>query len=170
MKKTGYSHPLRNPLTRIAQALRSVPIAVALLWGLAATAQQRVTLRHERAALRTVLEDIQRQTAYQFILTSRLKNQAKPVTINVAQEPLIAALDKVFREQPLTYELDSTTIIIKERPSRAPAVNAGRNGEAIALRQSLSGRLIDSLGQPISGATIRLVRAPLAGALGGGAI
>jgi TonB-linked SusC/RagA family outer membrane protein len=80
---------------------------------------QVVTLDKKNAPLTEVFKEIRQQTGYDFFYELTWLEKAKPVTINVNNIPLTEALNLCFKDQPLTYSITGTTIVLKLKPAPA---------------------------------------------------
>src|SRR5699024_8413130 len=78
---------------------------------------QRVSLNLENARLEQTLEQLTRQTGYDFIYNPKLiKQQAVNVTILELNISLEKALDEIFNKQPnLDFTIDDKTIVLHPR-------------------------------------------------------
>lgn len=105
---------------------------------------QRVTLRRQNAPLEALLKELHTQTGYYFLANSQLYSLANPVTIELEDQPIETALDRIFRNQPLQYEIDDRTVYIRRKPE---------------IRQQLTvrGSVQDSLGKPLPNATVKVM-------------
>jgi len=112
---------------------------------------QKVTLSTKKAPLKIVLARLSQQTGYDFVYTEQLLKTAGPVTIAVKNTELPDVLEQVFKEQPLSYILDSKTVILKAREQSL--FDRIRNKfEQI----DVAGKVVDEDGRPIPGATIKV--------------
>lgn len=108
---------------------------------------QLVTLKLEKATLEQVFEKINAQTGYDFLFTTSQLKWATPVTIDVADRELNEVLAYIFDSQPLAYSIENKSVVISPK--------APTTVKMWVLPQS-SGRVIDSLGQPIRNVTVRV--------------
>src|SRR5258708_4779524 len=72
---------------------------------------QTVTLTLKNVPLKTVFDEIEKQTSFNFIYTKDLLKEAKPVTIQVTNERLEKVLSACFQDQPITYTITDQYII-----------------------------------------------------------
>lgn len=77
---------------------------------------QVVTLHKKNALLTDVFREIRQQTGYDFFYELSWLEKAKPVNIDVSNIPLTDALNQCFKDQPLTYTITGTTIVLKLKP------------------------------------------------------
>lgn len=142
-------------LSPVAKTMRMMKlIAILLLAGcLQVSAKgysQKITLNEKNAALQKVFREIKKQSGYLFLYTDELIRESKKVDIAVSQVSLEEALLACFRDQPLTYTIVNKTIIIKRRPS----LNAASVAEDPEPPQTIKGRITDTDGNPVSGASV----------------
>lgn len=71
---------------------------------------QNVSLSGKNLPLETVFKEVKRQTGFIFLYPEIVLGKAKPVEIHVSNMPLITFLDVLFKNQPLTYFIESKTI------------------------------------------------------------
>lgn len=115
-------------------------IAFQYLVTAAAVFAQQVNLQVNGARLEQVLESIRAQTGYSFIFDARFAKNALPVTVTLKDEPLESALEKVFKGQPFTFEVNDKIV----------TVLAAKQAAVVTL----SGKILSPDNQPIIGATI----------------
>ncbi|MCZ4223263.1 TonB-dependent receptor [Pedobacter rhodius] len=115
-------------------------------------AQKTITLKEKNALLERVLEKIGQRTGYDIFFNADLMTKARPVSIDVKNMSLDDVLAKCFANQILTYTVKDTYILIKEKGS-IPLVQ----GNKIRKLIDVSGQVLDERGQPLPGATIRVI-------------
>lgn len=137
-----------------------------ILFSLQATAEglaQRVTLHGQNQKLETVMMDIWEQTGYNFILNGADLKHAHPVTLQLENTELKAALETLFRNQPFRYAIKQHTIVILPRPANTTESIPGPVAESerilILAYPTVSGRVVDSIGRGLAGASIRVLNA-----------
>lgn len=81
-----------------------------------ASLAQRISLNKTNVPLQQIFKEIGKQSGYDFVYSTELMKQAKNVTVNVSKATLRETLDVCFDRQPLDYEIDDNSIIIKEKP------------------------------------------------------
>jgi TonB-linked SusC/RagA family outer membrane protein len=121
-------------------------LAVCLLSGTVSYGQ-KVTISQKNMPLADVLKKIREQTGYNFVFSSDALERSVPVTLQLKDEPLQQALQKVFEGQPLTYAINDKIIVVKPRKpaaERAPAPTP------------VTGRVTDEAGTPLMGVTVRI--------------
>ncbi|TKC62437.1 SusC/RagA family TonB-linked outer membrane protein [Pedobacter hiemivivus] len=111
---------------------------------------QKITINKKNASLDMVINDIRQQSGFDFIYKLDLLKKAKPVTINVKNIDLIDVLKQCFKDQPFTFSLVDKTVILRENER-----------EKATLNIVLEGKVTDTLGHPIPGATIKVMQTDL---------
>jgi len=131
--------------------LTTVVLIASLMQVSATGLAQKISLSQSKAPLSAVLLDIKAQSGYDFIVSEKLLSKAKPVTIKVTNTEVTDVLEKVFENQNLSYEIDSKTVLIKEK-------ELSIIDRIVARFQAIDahGNVVDELGKPVSGATVKL--------------
>lgn len=115
----------------------------------AATLAQNVTLSEHKAPLEKVINEIKRQTGYSFFYNQDWLQQAQPVDVQVKNAPLETVLKTCFSNQPFDYAIVNKTIVLKLKEKPVEKKEA-------AVPVTVTGRITDTLGTPLIGATILL--------------
>ncbi|MEN0052669.1 MAG: TonB-dependent receptor [Mucilaginibacter sp.] len=123
-------------------------ITSAFLHVSASSYAQKITLSKNNARLVSIIKDIQAQSEYDFVYSSRLIKNAHNVNVTVNNASLKDVLDLCFKDQPFTYVIENKTIIIKAIELAQPDVN-----KAIA---DITGKVTDDNGKPLPGATVKI--------------
>lgn len=111
---------------------------------------QNVNLKRENASLKSIFNEIKKQTGYIFLYRTEQLSNAKPVTVDLNNANLDAALIKIFANQDLGYSVEDKMIIIKGIERQLTEIEA--RADTI-----LTGKVIDaSTKKPIAGATISI--------------
>lgn len=113
---------------------------------------QRVTLNLENARLEQTLEQLTRQTGYDFIYNPKLiKQQAVNVTILKRDISLEKALDEIFDKQPnLDFTIDDKTIVLHPRKQSREVLPSAQQ------RRTIRGTVSDASGNPISNVSVKI--------------
>ncbi|HEY4324825.1 MAG TPA: TonB-dependent receptor [Mucilaginibacter sp.] len=119
----------------------------------AATFGQKVSLHVSNASLAEVLNQITKQSNYNFIYNADQLRVSKPVSLSVNNESLTEVLEKCFAGQPLTFVINGNTVVIKNRP--APVGNT-KPTKIAAVDITITGQVNDSQGLPVPGVNVVL--------------
>lgn len=117
----------------------------------AGTYAQSISFSGTNVPLEKALSVIKQQTEYVVFYDYNLLQKAKPVTISADNITLRSFLDMVLKDQSLIYVIKDKTIIISKRTRAATPVSAEN---ILSIFVPVTGRVVDSLGNPLVGATI----------------
>lgn len=121
-------------LAILAISLNSLPLAFA----------QKITIKTKAESLKTVLQQVEKNSNLKFLYADEILKNSVPVSIDVEQKDVKEVIAEIFRQQPLTVQYQSNTVVIK--------VNANIQGSYI-----LTGRVTEHVaGNNFSGVTLRL--------------
>jgi TonB-linked SusC/RagA family outer membrane protein len=131
----------------LVMKLTTIILITFILQVSASTFAQKVTLSEKNAPLTKIFEKISDQTGFDFLVSTENLKASKSVTINVQQEDLKSALDKIFLGQPLTFVIQEKMVVVSAKEQAAKKAN-------IIIPVSISGIVTDTTGKALSGATI----------------
>jgi TonB-dependent starch-binding outer membrane protein SusC len=136
--------------------LMAILLLAAALQVSARSAGQTVTLSEKDATLEKLFREIRRQTGYNFLYNDAWLGQTKRVTIQVSNASLTEALNICFKDQPFTYSIVEHTIVVKRIStlviqSRKPSLT-----EDLSPLIDVKGRIVDSTGAPVVGASVTI--------------
>lgn len=142
---------LGNALIIRTMKLTTLFILIACMQLNAAVYSQQVSLSYKGARLSAVLSDIKKQTGFESLYSTELMETAKPVDIQIQNENLRNALDRLFGSQPMDYEIVENNILIKAKANVAPKAVRQQPGR-------ISGKVVDDRGEPLPGASVKIVQ------------
>ncbi|WP_214831072.1 SusC/RagA family TonB-linked outer membrane protein [Chryseobacterium sp. ISL-6] len=108
---------------------------------------QNVTIEAKDVPMYKVFKQIEKQTGFLFWYKGRMLGKNTPITANIKNMPIKAALEKIFADIPFTYELVEGTIVVKEK-------TAVKEKKEKQTTQTVTGIVSDENGNPLSGATV----------------
>ncbi|NLR69027.1 SusC/RagA family TonB-linked outer membrane protein [Chitinophaga varians] len=109
---------------------------------------QKVTLTERNASVQQLFSTIRQQTGYLFLYSNETLKNTHPVSAQLTEVPLKAALDHITSNQPITYSIEeNNTILIKPKP--VAAANA-------PVLQRINGTVRDEKGVPLIGVTVKI--------------
>jgi TonB-linked SusC/RagA family outer membrane protein len=141
------------PKLLLAMKITSLLLFIAVMQVSGSTYGQLINLAERNVPLSRVLKKIKSQSGKDILYANDLLNQANKINIKLYNVPLNEALDRLFENQPLDYEIKENTIVIKERKSALLDKISG-----LFLQDSLTfkGRVLDVFGQPLLGASVKV--------------
>jgi TonB-linked SusC/RagA family outer membrane protein len=111
---------------------------------------QQVTLSFKNARLQQVFTEINRQTGHQFFYRDGLLDKVGKVSVNFKDIDLRVALERCFKDLPITFSLVENTIVVKEIPKIDNPVLVIEK----QVLETIRGRVTDTSGAPLQGATV----------------
>ncbi|UYQ91228.1 SusC/RagA family TonB-linked outer membrane protein [Chitinophaga horti] len=112
---------------------------------------QHVTYSGRNVSLEQVFMAIEKQTGNVVLVSKQLLKESKPVTVAAENMPLQRFLSMVLKDQSMEYTLEKQTVFIKKKPMPMAAPVP-----VTPVFLPVSGVVLDSLGTPLAGATIRV--------------
>jgi len=131
--------------------LTTVLLILSLMQVSAAGFAQRISLSKSNASLKTILKALNAQTGYDFVYTEKILRASNPVNIKAKDAKLEDVLSEIFNNQPLTYSIDSKTIIIK---AKEKSFLERLIDQFLAI--DIQGKVVDEKGTPLAGANVRV--------------
>lgn len=116
----------------------------------ASTFAQNVSLNVRNASLELVFKEFKKQTGYNFFYNDAMVRTGIPVTVDLKAMPLEEALKQALYNQPLTFSIVNKTVVLKDKLSQPDFTTLP------APPEELHGRVVDSLGNILIGATVRI--------------
>jgi len=108
---------------------------------------QRITLFEKNTTLEKIIREIKKQTNYSFLYSSQVIKRSHRIDIAVSNTPLEEVLKLCFSDQPLTWEIENQTIIIKPKPEIV------MEQEKTVLPE-LRGKVVNERNEPVSATVI----------------
>lgn len=141
----------RLNLSRIllAMKLTAIIILATLSTVSAKSYSQMVTLHEKNISVGEAFRLIEEQTNYHFLYDKRDISKAGSISVNVGNVSVEVALDKCFKDQPLTYKIFRNTIVVK---SIADFISES----ASATQMIVSGTVADTKGETLPGVSVKL--------------
>lgn len=150
--KSGMLRLWLPPKILLIMKLVIVILTVCLVQVSAATFGQRITLSESNASLEQVLKKIKLQSGVNFLYADDLFENIKKVNVKLNNGTLEQALSKVFEDQPVSYEIQQNTVIVKlKEPSFLERVV-----DAFTPPIDISGLVLDEKGLPLVGANVKV--------------
>ncbi|MDR2282024.1 MAG: carboxypeptidase-like regulatory domain-containing protein [Sphingobacterium sp.] len=89
----------------------------------AASFAQKVTIRAERSTLKSVLLQLEKQSAYRFLYADESLTESLPVTITKVNADFNEVLTEIFKTQPLEAHIQQKNIIIKNKQQQSGSIS-----------------------------------------------
>ncbi|MGE8430350.1 MAG: secretin and TonB N-terminal domain-containing protein [Sphingobacterium sp.] len=137
--------PLSPPVGRMVRkgVLALYLIVPSCFPGISWANGQSITL-HRQGKLSQILEEVKKQTGYDYILTGELAKRAGSVNVDLNKATIKEALNTIFEGQNLDFLMEGKSIVVVAKKPTA------------TQQQTVSGIVVDANGKPLAGATIRV--------------
>lgn len=151
-------HPVKGMATGlkkllITMKLTAMFILVSFLQVTAGAKAQLVTFSARKASLQKVFSAIEKQTGYLVFYKKEVLQRAHDVSVNANGMPLHEFMDQVLKDQPIEYELLSSTIILKAKEEPGVKTAAETTPQQQTQR---SGKVTDRKGSPLIGVSVQV--------------
>lgn len=120
---------------------------------LAGAMAQKVDIQVKNTSFKSVIQQLQRQSGYSFILDEGYLVQANPVTLSLKGVEILDALPYVFADQPFGYQVEGKVVYFTSRKRVKPTMVL--SAESVQQR-TVTGRVTDTDGVPLEGVTVRV--------------
>ncbi|WP_183558853.1 TonB-dependent receptor [Mucilaginibacter sp. SP1R1] len=127
--------------------LTFILITIAFMHVYASSYSQTVTFSGKNVALEKVFKSIRKQTGYVFFYSYDLLQHSRPIDLDFNNKPLEQVLTYCLAGQSLDYTIENKTIVISL---------AKNNGDAKQVPVKIKGKVTDSTGAVLPGATIAI--------------
>ncbi|HWW40642.1 SusC/RagA family TonB-linked outer membrane protein, partial [Pedobacter sp.] len=117
----------------------------------AATFAQKFTYAKKDATYSLVFKEIIKQTGYKILYSDQILDKTKTINVDFKGAELKEVMETLLKNQALTYEIDETTILIKEKEPTFLDRLAKRWASIDA-----NGRVVDSENRPLPGASVKV--------------
>jgi TonB-linked SusC/RagA family outer membrane protein len=153
MNKNGRRKPLVLSAS-VIKCLLMMKLTVILICALSLQAvafdgfgQSKVTLNMENASLKKVFKAIEKQTTFRFIYNDESLPSEQKVTIAVTDESVNEVVNKVLKSTTLGFRFVGNNLIVI-------ASQQANDGQADRLLIDITGKVLGSSGEPLSGVSI----------------
>lgn len=117
---------------------------------------QKVNLSLKDASLENAFTAIRQQTGYSFLWNEQSLANIPAINVAIRNADIEEAIKACLHGLPLTYQIHGKVVYIKPSPIRVSPVPAMVS--IVAPVSVLRGRVIDSIGNPLAGASIKNLR------------
>lgn len=134
----------------LVMKITTLLLFVGLMQVSAAVLAQKLTLEKKDVTLRELFLEINKQTKYNVIWSSEEVDGDQKINAQFKSTPLLEVLDKALSNTELSYTITDETVLIKQKtPSVLDKIKTALN-----LPITVSGKVTDTLGTPLIGATV----------------
>lgn len=132
-------------------------ILLLLVQSAAAQSNKTISLNVKNASLKSVMDQVNKQTGVFIVAPRKIYDDTKPVTVNLSNVKLKIFLDRVLVNQPVAYRIDDNTVFLSTKPIVEDKDSKKEEKDTLV---NVFGRVtID--GEAIPGATVRVKNQPI---------
>lgn len=113
---------------------------------------QKVSIQVRNRTFKSVIQQLQQQSGYSFVLDNVYLRQARPITLSLKNVEILDALPLVFANQPFDYQVEGKVVYFSPKLI-THLIDAGVN---VLQQRVIKGRVIDEQGNPLEGVTVRV--------------
>lgn len=110
----------------------------------------RVTVHHTNEPLQLILNDIESQTDYLFIVINSSVDVKQKYSVSAKSKPVYAVLDLLFKGKDVNYKMSGNHIVLSHK------AKDGKNVEKKTDKRVLTGYVKDDSGEPLIGANVHI--------------
>ncbi len=103
-----------------------------------------LSLKLTNKTVAEVLDAVENQTDFHFFYNNKLVNMDRKVSVDVHNKDVFAILDQMFKGSTVDYKVVNKDIILTVK----------EKGQTLQQTQKISGKVVDSKGEPIIGANV----------------
>lgn len=129
-------------------------LCLGLLHVSAKTYGQYVSLSVKDTPLETVIQQLRGQTGYDFVADRKLVRRAGNVNVQLHQATLEQALNACLKGKSIAYRISGGIVTLVPEKTGAHQSGISPAPPISYLQQGISGKVTDSLGNPLAGVTI----------------
>ena len=113
---SNYRHAWKLSLAKTVKIMKLTAVfLLAACLQVCAKGYTQITLKEKDAPLKSVFNEIEKKSGYQFFYKASLEIEFKNVTISLSNVTIEKALDNVLENQVITWEIVNKTVVIKEK-------------------------------------------------------
>lgn len=146
----GISCPQKSRTNHILKIMRiTLFLAFVSVFNLYAENAQsqnaRITLSKSNSTIEAILNEIENQTDYLFIINSHVNTKQK-ASVKAKETPVSKVLDGIFKDTNVHYTMEGTHIILSNKTVAKAAV--------AQQARTISGKIVDETGEPLIGVSV----------------
>lgn len=116
---------------------------------------QTVSLSVKEIPLEKVFSTIEKQSGFFFIYNKEQISNAHSVTVQLKDARLEEVLNACFKDQPFTYSIVNTLIVVKEK-NKSVSINSEYEIQLSDTVINVKGKVVNEKGEPVEGVTVNV--------------
>lgn len=139
--------------TLLVMRITALILLVGLLQVSASSLAQKISIDKKNTSIQSVLNEISKQSGYDFFYDANALKKIKPVSISIQNADLNEAVKKSLSGLPLSYSIENKTVIIKEKTPSILDKVAAIFAEDLEIRGQVVNKKTN---EPLSGVSIKI--------------
>lgn len=120
---------------------------------------QPISIHKTNGSLADILNEIRKQSGYDFLYNQLLLKNSKPITVNIENATVEQALASCLKNQPISYIIEDQTVILQKKATSGQATKDERASSVDkALQLQVRGKIIDEQQQALESVTVLNLR------------
>lgn len=110
--------------------------------------QRKVHFEFENVPLKDILNEIKKQSGYNFFYNMNEINDTKKTSLTASDEKIFTVLDRLSEQESLDYSINGNQIVLKKQSLDKSSINSATD------QQQVRGSVKDADGNPLPGANV----------------
>mgnify|MGYP000944106245 CR=1 FL=1 len=140
----------------LVMRLTALFLTVILMNVSAGTFSQVVSFEGEKADIKLVFREVEKQTGFFFVYNEPVLQHTRPVSLKAQNIPLEDFLNLLFKDQPVDFMIKSKTILLFRKTGDSSRVGGSSPAAELLFFIPINGIVTDEKGAPMAGATVTI--------------
>ena len=111
-----------------------------------------VTMTLRNVTVKQAIVDLQKNTGYSVVIYAKDVDMNRRVSVDARNEKVANVVGQILAGQDVDYEVNGKTIVVSQHKSEPK--ETARTQKANDKKQKMQGKVVDEMGQPITGASV----------------
>ena len=115
---------------------------------------REVSVRLSNVSLKTVLQEIEKQTNVHFVYSNNAVSTDKNVSINATKEALSELLPKLLFPNKIRFEVVEEQIILKKNKEQSTLITDEKDNQSVIMDEKITGQVSTDKGEGLVGVSV----------------
>jgi len=118
---------------------------------------QKISIVKKNSHLKEIIEEIRKQSGYDFLYSNDLLKGIKPISVNISNASIEEALSKSLKGLPISFKIEDGAVLLKRKTaSSTPDVKGhiASKKDTDLEQQQIHGRVLDDQNTPLESVSI----------------
>ncbi|MEA5458839.1 TonB-dependent receptor [Arcicella sp. LKC2W] len=121
---------------------------------------REVSIKLANVSLKTVLQEIEKQTNVRFVYSNNTVEANKNVSLLANNEPLTSVLPKLLYPNKLRYEVVEEQIVLKKNKEQSAIITEEKESLSVIIEDRVSGKVTTEKGEVLPGVSVLVKGSP----------